>query len=58
VEVEDATWETRVIIISEAKTKNATTTVNRTETETEVGALATNDMSDPAQLRKVIRVHH
>jgi len=29
-----------------------------TATETEAGALATNDSSDPAQLRKVVRVDH
>jgi len=35
-----------------------TETVTRSASETETGALARNDQSDPAQLRKVTRVDH
>jgi len=53
-EEEEATGEARDVMMTEAEI--ATTTA--TETETEVGALATNDLSDPAQLRKVVQVDH
>jgi hypothetical protein len=53
-EEEDATGEARDVMMTEAEI--ATTTA--TETETEVGALPTNDKSNPAQLRKVVRVDH
>ena len=39
-----------------AKTKTATTAMTTTETQTEMGALATNDQSDPVQLHKVVQV--
>lgn len=52
VEEEEATGETRDIMMTEIEI--ATTTMN----ETEGGALAMNDQSDPAQLGKVRRVDH
>jgi len=51
-EGEEAMGEARDVMMTEPEI--ATTTA----TETEAGALATNDSSDPAQLRKVIRVDH
>jgi hypothetical protein len=54
MEKEEAAEEARDVVMTETET--ATTTA--TETETEAGALATNDYSHPAQLRKMIRVDH
>jgi len=39
-----------------ADTETATRTATVSETETETGALATNDLSDPAQLRTIIQI--
>jgi hypothetical protein len=50
VQEEEAAGEAKDFVMTE--TESATTAA--TETETEAGALATNDSSDPAQLRKVI----
>jgi len=58
VEEEEATGEPRDVTMSETETKIATTTGTKTEIDTEAGALATDDQSDPAQLREVIRVDH
>jgi len=43
--------------ISMVETKAATSTVNKTKIETKMGAQATNDWSDPAQLCKIIWVN-
>jgi len=51
-EEDEATGKARDVMMTEAEI--ATTTA----TETDAGALATNDQSDPAQLRKVVRVDH
>jgi len=51
---EEAVGEATDIVMTDTKT--ATTAA--TETETDVGALATIDYSDPSQLHKVIRVGH
>jgi len=42
--------EARDVMMTEAQI----VTTTATETETDVGALATNDCSNPAQLRKVV----
>jgi len=54
VQEEEAAGEARDVVMTETET--ATTAA--TETETDAGALPTNDWSDRAQLRKVIRVNH
>jgi hypothetical protein len=50
VHEEETTSEARDISMT------ATKTATMALTESEAGALSTNDLSDPAQLRKVIRV--
>jgi len=55
-EEQDAAEEKSDVMMAETET--ATRTATDTETETEQGALATNHQSDPAQLRKVIRMNH
>ena len=55
---EEAAGEARDITMADTETETAMRTATDTETETETGALGTNDWSDPAQLRKVIRVDH
>ena len=50
MEEEEAMGEVEDITMTET----ATTAVTETGTETETGALATNDLSDAAQLRKVV----
>jgi hypothetical protein len=52
----EAPGEAKEVTMSETAITTATETVNGAETETR--ALATIDYSDPAQLRKVIRVDH
>ena len=46
------------IDVTMAATDTATRTATDTETETETGALPTNDLSDAAQLHKVIQMDH
>jgi len=57
-EDEEAAGEARDVTMADAETETATRTATDTETEIGTGARATNDYSDPAQLRKVIRVDH
>jgi hypothetical protein len=53
---EEAARGARDITMAEIET--ATRTATAIETDSKTGALATNDSSDPAQLRKVIQVDH
>jgi hypothetical protein len=53
-EEEEGTAEARDVMITEAEIASMTPTA----TETEAGAMATNDYSDQEQLRKIVRVDH
>ena len=55
-EEEQAAWEARDITM--AKSVAATWTMTDNKTVTETGALPTNDLTDPAQLRRVIQMDH
>jgi hypothetical protein len=55
---EQTTGEARDITMAETETETATRTASDTESEIETGVLATNNLSDPAQLCKVLRVDH
>jgi hypothetical protein len=57
-EEEEAAGEETDVMMAESETEPATRSATDTETEIETGALATNDSSYPAHLRKVIRVDH
>ena len=57
-EEERAAGEAGDITMAETETETATWTATDTDTEIGTGARATDDWSDPAQLRKVIRVNH
>ena len=48
VQGEEATGEERDVVMTETETATTAATATETETETELGALATNDYSDPA----------
>jgi len=58
VQGEEATGEGRDFVMTQTKTATTAATATETETEPEAGALATNDQSDPAKPREVIRVDH
>jgi hypothetical protein len=57
-EEEEAAGEARDVTMAENETETVTRTETETETEIGTGARATEDLSDPAQQRKVIRVDH
>jgi len=57
-EEEKAAGKARDVAMAETETESATRTATDTETEIGTGARATDDESDPAQLRKVIRMDH
>jgi hypothetical protein len=58
VDEEEAVGEARGDTMAETKTETATRTATDTETVIEMGVLAPNHYSDPAQLHKVIPVDH
>jgi len=57
-EEEEAAGEARDITMAESETEAATRPVTATETEIKTAGQATNDLTGPAQLRKVIQVDH
>jgi len=57
-EEEEAAGEATDVTMAETEIDTVTRTATDTETEIGTGARATDDLSDPAQLRKVIRVDH
>jgi len=57
-EEEEGVGEATDVTMAETESETATRTATDTETEIGMRARATNDQSDPAQLRKVIQVGH